>query len=177
MNPEELARQIDHAAQQSDRWLFLAAIAFICACGIVIIRYLVKQNEKQSERHGLLMEKVLPILQDATNVIREVKDWLQENGGKLGIALCLLWVLPGCGLQVRPTLTYAGRYGDYSVSYDGKGVIAPEIRLHELDRDAHAPATRPNAGTLLSAPATSAGSTFNVQRPTLNAQPGEGLAK
>ena len=80
MSPEEIINSLDHVSQQSDRWLFLAAIAFICLGGIFIIRYLVKQNEKQSERHGALTEKVLLAWTESTSVIKEVRDWLVRKG-------------------------------------------------------------------------------------------------
>lgn len=124
MNPEELARQIDHAAQQSDRWLFLAAIAFICACGIVIIRYLVKQNEKQSATHGALTEKVLTAWSDSTSAIKEVRDWLKQHGANHLLMVFLALALGGCAtLAIRPAITYHGNFGDYSLGYDGKAII------------------------------------------------------
>lgn len=118
MNADEVAKQITYASQQSDRWLFLAAIAFICACGIVIIRYLVKQNEKQSERHGTLMEQVLKGLSESTSVIKEVRDWLHDHGGKLVVMIGAALALSACALsdaqraKARETGSFlAGRIG------------------------------------------------------------------
>lgn len=40
---------VDKAAVASDRWLFLAAIVFIIAAFLIVIRYLVKDRDKERE--------------------------------------------------------------------------------------------------------------------------------
>lgn len=135
MTPEQINQlllAVDHADKQSDRWLFLAAIVFICGCGIIIIRYLVRQNEKQSERHGTLMEKVLNGLSESTMVIKEVRDWLGAHGAKLMMLCGAALVLGGCAtlktLKWNGSIGYSGEYGDYSIGTDGKSVTTA-IRL------------------------------------------------
>lgn len=40
---------IDHAAAQSDRWLFLFLLALILCGGLLVIRYLVRRDEAKSK--------------------------------------------------------------------------------------------------------------------------------
>ncbi len=97
LDPEAL---VDKAANASDRWLALAAFAIILLGGICIIRYLIKDQEKQRTEHSASQEKmrtehnafvtslytetlkltatVLAVLQEVNPALRRVADQLDR---------------------------------------------------------------------------------------------------
>ena len=45
-----LSEVVDHASRQTDRWLFLFMLALVIGGGLLVIKYLVKRAEAESER-------------------------------------------------------------------------------------------------------------------------------
>lgn len=70
MNPDML-NTLNHAAAQSDRWLFLAMIALGMASGAVSIRWLVGEFRT-------LAEKMASVVQANTDAMKEVKETLKD---------------------------------------------------------------------------------------------------
>lgn len=58
------------------------------------------------------------------------------------LALLPLVLLAGCKLlseyEVKPSLTYHGQYGDYTISKDGKQ-ITPSVHLRDLRKPVELP--------------------------------------
>lgn len=49
---QQLAPFVDHAAQQSDRWLFIAMLVISLLAFFLAIRYLVRRGEKSDDAHA-----------------------------------------------------------------------------------------------------------------------------
>lgn len=60
---------IDHAAQQSDRWLFIAAIVVILLIGLLIWRWIVADREKIAKRLTEITDKHIEAQQKLAEVV------------------------------------------------------------------------------------------------------------
>lgn len=77
----DLSTMIDHAAQQSDRWLMLFALAILIVFGVVVWRWTIADREKMSkrltditDRHIESQQKLVEVVTNNTHALREVKD-------------------------------------------------------------------------------------------------------
>jgi type VI protein secretion system component VasK len=82
---------VDKASVASDRWLFLAAIVFIISAFLIVIRYLVRDRDKErdariaeSERHQKWVETVfaeqVKLAANVLVVLQETNALLQRIG-------------------------------------------------------------------------------------------------
>ena len=80
MNSDDLVSIANHAAQQNDRWLFIAALIVLGVVVWLVARYFVKQHESLIADHKLARAESQEILVD-----------LVERGNKTSqeLAVCL----------------------------------------------------------------------------------------
>jgi type VI protein secretion system component VasK len=85
---------VDKASMQTDRWLFLAAIVFIILAFLTVIRYLVRDRDKErdariaeSERHQKWVETVfaeqVKLAANVLVVLGETNDLLRRIGAHM----------------------------------------------------------------------------------------------
>jgi hypothetical protein len=95
MSTSEFLRGVDHAAAMNDRWLFIASLVVIGIFGVWLVRYFVKQHERQLEDHrqsrecyqaslrGVVAEqsamngRLVVCLDNNTKVLEECRDELR----------------------------------------------------------------------------------------------------
>jgi len=72
---------IDHAADKSDRWLFIAAIVLLVFFAVLVWRWMANDREKIADRltaitdrHIQSQEKLVEVVTNNTHALREVKD-------------------------------------------------------------------------------------------------------
>lgn len=79
----DIAKTVDLAAQQSDRWLFLAAIVLLGIGALAAIRYLVKTLEvamrDNKDSREVYHTTIGNMAKEATQVSREVTIVLERN--------------------------------------------------------------------------------------------------
>ena len=80
MDMNEIANLTDHAAQQSDRWLFIAALVVLILFSLVIWRWIVADRDKLgsrlteiTDRHITAVEKMTEVVTNNTLALNEVK--------------------------------------------------------------------------------------------------------
>jgi hypothetical protein len=81
----DLQTLIDHAANQNDRWLFLAMFTIVIVGGIFIWRWMISDREKianrlteMTDRHIAVTEKLTEVVANNTAVLHDVKDRLRN---------------------------------------------------------------------------------------------------
>lgn len=84
----------DHAAQQSDRWLFLAALIVIALGSIAVWRFIVADRktlsdrlEEITERHMKTLENLATLTANNTRALEEVSRVIQGCHAFQGMAL------------------------------------------------------------------------------------------
>jgi peptidoglycan/LPS O-acetylase OafA/YrhL len=77
----EIANIADHAAQQSDRWLFIATLLLLMGFAILIWRWVIADREKLSKRltemtdkHITATEQMAVVVANNTTALHEVKE-------------------------------------------------------------------------------------------------------
>lgn len=89
---------VDKASTASDRWLFLAAIVFIISAFLIVIRYLVRDRDKEREARITentthqswvvtvytesvkLTANVLVVLQETNTLLKRIEEQLLREG-------------------------------------------------------------------------------------------------
>lgn len=90
----DLKTVVDHAAQQNDRWLFLALLALIILFAVFIWRWIVSDREKLANRltditdqHIDTMKNLTQVVTNNTNALYEVKEavaWCRQSRRRPG---------------------------------------------------------------------------------------------
>ena len=62
MNPNELVQVVSAAAQQSDRWLFIASLVVFGVFAGAVMRYFVRQHERLIDDHKAAREQYQTVL-------------------------------------------------------------------------------------------------------------------
>ncbi len=82
---------VNHAAQQSDRWLFLGILLLLIVAGVAAMRYLVRRNEMQSDRMHTAFEKntamqvqLAGIIEKNTHALERSTDVVEEAVDVIG---------------------------------------------------------------------------------------------
>jgi len=77
----DVTNTIDHAANQSDRWLFLAALALLIVFALIVWRWMSEDREKISkrltditDRHIDSQQKLVEVVTNNTHALHEVKS-------------------------------------------------------------------------------------------------------
>ena len=80
----ETISSIDHAAQQNDRWMFIAMLVVLLVVGVIVWRWMISDREKIStrltemtDRHIAETEKMIEVVANNTAVLHEVKRKLE----------------------------------------------------------------------------------------------------
>ena len=75
----------DHAAQETDRWLFICAVVLLIAFALIIWRWIVADRDKLSnrlteitDRHIESSERLAEVVANNTNALREVRDCMHR---------------------------------------------------------------------------------------------------
>jgi hypothetical protein len=97
MNTADLVQVVSAAAQQSDRWLFIASLVVFGLFAAAVMRYFVRQHERLLEDHkeardtyqeslrGMVAEqsaanaKLITCLESNTRVLEECRDELRHS--------------------------------------------------------------------------------------------------
>ena len=97
MNPADLVQVVSAAAQQSDRWLFIASLVVFGVFAAAVMRYFVRQHERLLQDHkeardtyqeslrGMVAEqsaanaKLITCLESNTRVLEECRDELRHS--------------------------------------------------------------------------------------------------
>ena len=97
MNTADLVQVVSAAAQQSDRWLFIASLVVFGLFAGAVMRYFVRQHERLLEDHkeardtyqeslrGMVSEqsaanaKLIACLESNTRVLEECRDELRHS--------------------------------------------------------------------------------------------------
>ena len=97
MNTADLVQVVSAAAQQSDRWLFIASLVVFGVFAAAVMRYFVRQHERLLEDHkeardtyqeslrGMVAEqsaanaKLIACLESNTRVLEECRDELRHS--------------------------------------------------------------------------------------------------
>ncbi len=97
MNTVDLVQVVSAAAQQSDRWLFIASLVVFGVFAAAVMRYFVRQHERLLEDHkeardtyqeslrGMVTEqsaanaKLITCLESNTRVLEECRDELRHS--------------------------------------------------------------------------------------------------
>lgn len=93
-NPIDPIQLVDKASTQSDRWLFLALLVFVIIAFLIVIRYLVRDRDKEreariaeSERHQKWVETVftenVKLTANVLVVLQETNALLQRIGAHM----------------------------------------------------------------------------------------------
>lgn len=96
MNPEDATRIVDQLASKDDRWLFLAMLVIVLAGGLLVIRYLVRRNEQQSESHNALVEKMVIVLHECKDALERGNAVMEKVLAKLNVLVLGALLLSGC---------------------------------------------------------------------------------
>lgn len=96
---QDLSKIVDHASQQSDRWLFIAVLLLLIGGAYLTIKYLVRRDEEKSkrmhdaydkntatlmalnvtlDRNNVILDQSNRALSDNTMVLQHVKDKLRR---------------------------------------------------------------------------------------------------
>ena len=77
----DISKLADHAAEQSDRWLFIAAVIVLIAFALLVWRWIVADRDKLStrltevtDRHIETSQKLSEVVTNNTNALKEVRD-------------------------------------------------------------------------------------------------------
>ena len=80
---KDLQELTDHAAQQSDRWLFLAMLVVFLGAALLLWRWMVSDREKVSrrltemtDRHIAVTERLADVVANNTAVLHQVEKKL-----------------------------------------------------------------------------------------------------
>jgi ascorbate-specific PTS system EIIC-type component UlaA len=80
---DEAMKVVDKAAAQNDRWLFLAAIIFIIVAFLIVIRYLVKDRDKERDaritENGKHQDWVVTVYTENVKMAANILVILQET--------------------------------------------------------------------------------------------------
>ncbi len=97
MNTVDLVQVVSAAAQQSDRWLFIASLVVFGVFAAAVMRYFVRQHERLLDDHkeardtyqeslrGMVTEqsaanaKLITCLESNTRVLEECRDELRHS--------------------------------------------------------------------------------------------------
>ena len=97
MNTTDLVQVVSAAAQQNDRWLFIASLVVFGVFAAAVMRYFVRQHERLLEDHkeardtyqeslrGMVAEqsaanaKLITCLESNTRVLEECRDELRHS--------------------------------------------------------------------------------------------------
>jgi hypothetical protein len=97
MNTVDLVQVVSAAAQQSDRWLFIASLVVFGVFAAAVMRYFVRQHERLLEDHkeardtyqeslrGMVAQqsaanaKLITCLESNTRVLEECRDELRHS--------------------------------------------------------------------------------------------------
>jgi hypothetical protein len=95
---------VNHAASQSDRWLFVALLVVFILGVIATARYVIRDRDRLIESLGRLHDRsdnltreVSQVVATNTAALNEMKTWCQRGRGGL-VALIVCLVLAGCGV-------------------------------------------------------------------------------
>lgn len=79
----ETINTIDHAAMQSDRWLFIAMLVILIIALVIVWRWIISDREKISnrltamtDRHIAVTEKLSEVVANNTAVLHQVEKKL-----------------------------------------------------------------------------------------------------
>ena len=78
MNPTDFQNIVDHAAGANDRWLFIATLLILLGFAGMVIRWLVRRLEQQTQAHAVTLEKFGEVLHDCGRVLEDVKTLLNR---------------------------------------------------------------------------------------------------
>lgn len=126
MNPEDVIKATDYASRMSDRWLFVFLLIILIAGGLVIIRFLFTQLEKQREAHAALNREMAVALHECAEVMKALRRHLEQAAKLLLVGGALL--LGGC---TQAELEAAARAANAGLSaYYGPPAPEPRVWLN-----------------------------------------------
>lgn len=87
----DVIKAADHAAQQSDRWLFIACLIIGGIAFAYVLRHFMKQAERQSVEHAAQMERVVASHSQARDKYHEslvtITDKQNETSRMVAVAI------------------------------------------------------------------------------------------
>jgi len=79
MNPEIITKLADHAAAQSDRWLFVALLVILLVICFLFLRWLVEDRKSIANRLADITDRHIAQTEALTGAVEGTKEVVRNN--------------------------------------------------------------------------------------------------